>query len=97
MKPKKLILAALVLANGLLALALIGAVRPLPEAFGQAGGAGSFLAVTAKPAAQSYEVVWLLDLPGDKLYAFYPPRAAGRDVTSTEPRDLAKDFVKQTP
>jgi hypothetical protein len=95
MSTKKLILATLVLANGLLALALLAAAQPLPTALGQpGGGAGSFLAVTAKPEARSYHVVWLLDLPGDKLYAFYPPSAARRDLVATEPRDLVVDFQK---
>jgi len=94
MKHKRLIIALLALANGVLTLALLAAMNPLPQAFAQGGAAGSFLAVSAKPGGQSYHVLWVLDLPSDKLYAFYPPTAARRDVVPTEPRDLAKDFEK---
>lgn len=95
MKPKNLLVAALVLINGLLGLGLLFAADLAAPAFGQpAGGPGSFLAVTAKPEAQSYHVVWVLDLPSDKLYALYPQNASKRDVIATQPRELARDFEK---
>lgn len=95
MQSKKLIVAVLAVVNGMLGLALLAAAGSLEPAFGQpAGGPGSFLAVTAKPEAQSYHVVWILDLPGDKLFALYPPNASKRDVIASQPRELAKDFQK---
>ena len=83
------------LAIGLLGLGLLFAAELAAPALGQpAGGPGSFLAVTAKPEAQSYHVVWVLDLPSDKLYALYPQNASKRDVVATQPRELARDFEK---
>lgn len=83
-------------------LALAGAVffstPRAPAAFAQAGvQPGAFLAVTAKSEGQSYDVLWVLDLANDKLFAFYPSPPNVRSLVVTEPRDLIADFGRQTP
>jgi hypothetical protein len=78
----------------LLALLLVGTYS-LPAAYAQGGARpGDFACVTAKSAGQSYEVLYVLDVPTDKLYAFYPASGAANQLTAAPPRDLAADFSR---
>jgi hypothetical protein len=83
----------------LLAVLTIGTYPP-SAAYAQPGArAGDFVCVTAKTASQSYDVLYVLDVPARKLYGFYPSgRGRGRLVASP-PRDLKADFqgAQQTP
>ncbi len=77
----------------LLALLLFGSYS-LPAAYAQAGGrAGDFSLVTAKAAAQNYDVVYVLDRPARKLHAFYPTGRGG--FAYAQWRDLVSDFRGQ--
>ena len=79
--------------NLLLLAALLLGTSSLPQAFAQARGkAGEFVAVTAKAPARSYDVLYVLDSSEQLLYAFYPTRMAGGQLTWSPPRDLRKDF-----
>lgn len=76
----------------LLAALLLSASNP-PQAFAQSRGkTGEFVAVTAKAPARSYDVLYVLDSREQLLYAFYPTRVAGGQLTWSPPRDLRKDF-----
>lgn len=98
MNRKRTIVVFLILLNSVLGLALWAEANPTPSAFAQAGGPrGSMLSVTAKAEGNSFDALWLLDLSSDKLYAFYPPMPAGREIQPLAPRDLRSDFAGQTP
>jgi hypothetical protein len=76
----------------LLALLILGGHSP-PMAYAQTSArAGDFLCVTANVAGQSYDALYVLDLPSRKLYAFYPTDARSNQLVATQPRDLLKDF-----
>ncbi len=93
---KRSIISGLAVVNAVLVAALGLASRPDPTAFAQgAGRSGGFISVTAKAAGQSYDVVYVLDVPGRKLYGYYPPGGQGGKLKPTPPRDLMKDFGKQ--
>ena len=90
---------AIVLLVGLNLLFLVAlwvtSFSPSP-AYGQTGGrAGEFLSVTAKAAGQTYDVLYILDVPGRKLYAFYPSGGRTEQLVAAQPRDLAQDFTGQ--
>ena len=80
--------------NLLLLLVLLGTAFPSNTVFAQAGASrgGAFLSVVAKPAGQSYDVLYLVDVPNRKLHAVYPPNQANRQLSTAPPRDLAVDF-----
>ncbi len=78
----------------LLGLLIAGTYSP-NAAFAQAGGrSGGFLTVTAKAAGQSYDVLYVLDVPGKKMHAFYPKRGQGRKYAYGKFRDLKADFER---
>lgn len=90
---KRCIIAILGGINLLLAAALILASQPAPSAFAQRGArAGNFVSVTAKASGQSYDVLYVLDVPGQKLHGYYPAGGRGGNLIATPPRDLAQDF-----
>ena len=76
----------------LLAALVIGSYS-LPAARAQSGArAGDFVCVTADAAGQEYDVLYVLDLPARKLYAFYPTSARANQLVAAAPRDLERDF-----
>jgi len=87
---------AVVLLAGLNVILLLALLTPRlgsPAAFAQPGPRGpGYLCVTAKPAGQTYDVLYLLDPAAQKLHAFYPGLPQNRQLTRAEPRDLKKDF-----
>ncbi len=90
---KRSVIALLVGLNLFLLAALVMESVPAPAAFGQAGArAGDFVCVTAKAGGQTYDVLYILDVPGRKLHALYPPSQRERQVVPARPRDLDKDF-----
>jgi hypothetical protein len=93
---KRSIITWLAVFNAVLVAALVLASRPDSPAFAQgAGPSGGFASVTAKAAGQSYDVLYVLDVPGRKLYGYYPGGGQGGKIMPTPPRDLMKDFGKQ--
>ena len=79
----------------LLAVLLFGSYS-LPAAYAQVGARpGDFACVTAKVAGQTYDVLYVLDVPSRKLYAFYPTGGHTNQLAATQPRDLAKDFDRK--
>ena len=50
--------------------------------------------MTAKPAGQSYDVLYMLDPAAHKLHAFYPGLPQTKQLSHAEPRDLKADFGK---
>lgn len=96
MLTKRSILSVLILVNaGLFALLLMSSAK-LPSATAQtAARRGDFVAVTATPAGRTFDVVWTLDVPEQKLYALYPTQQSGPpNFVAAEPRDLVRDFNK---
>ena len=76
----------------LLAVLMLGSYS-LPTAYAQVGARpGDFACVTAKVAGQTYDVLYVLDVPSRKLYAFYPTGGHTNQLAATQPRDLAQDF-----
>ncbi len=93
---KRSIITWLAVVNALLVTALVLASRSDSLAFAQgAGRSGGFVSVTAKASGQSYDVVYVLDVPGRKLYGYYPVGGQGGKIKPTPPRDLMQDFGKQ--
>ncbi len=85
----------LVILNLTLLAALLAACFELPGAYAQPGGrGGEFLCVTAKPASQAYDVLYVLDPAAHKLHAMYPAMAPAKQLSRAAPRDLKKDFAK---
>lgn len=79
--------------NLFLLAALIISSYSLPAAFAQGSArAGDFACVTANVAGQTYDVLYIVDIRGQKLYAFYPAGGRRNQLTASEPRDLQKDF-----
>jgi hypothetical protein len=92
---KRSVIVLLIGLNLLLATVLMVGSYSLPAAFAQVGGqprAGDFLCVTAKPAGQSYDVVYVLDSDKRKLHAFYPTSARSPKYSYGQFVDLAVDF-----
>lgn len=90
---KRSLIVLLAVVNLILAGGILAARTHLSPAFAQTGNRpGAYLAVTAKPDALNYHVVWILDLNEDKLFAFLPPYLHVRDLVNTAPRDLVVDF-----
>ena len=96
MLTKRTLVVLLVVANLILGAALLTSTTSLPPAFAQAGlRSGEFLCVTAKPSGQSYDVLYVLDVPSRQLHAFYPGLPQSKNLTQAQPRDLSKDFGLQ--
>ena len=92
---KRSVITALIFANLCLLAALLSVCFSLPIAYAQPGGrGGEYVCVTAKPASQSYDVLYILDSAAHRLHAFYPGLPQSKQLTRAEPRDLKKDFDK---
>jgi hypothetical protein len=96
-KAKRSAICLLALFNTVLLLALLAAVHERGEVFAQGPGGrpGNFAMVSAKVASQTYEVLYWLDVPARKLYAFYPGPPPRNERVSAPPRDLDKDFGRK--
>ncbi len=98
MLKKQGIIVLLVGANLLLLATLIIVAAPMPAAHAQqaAGGrAGDFLTVSAKPLGQSYDVIYILDVPQRKLHTFFPENTQTKFLRPAPPVDLAEYFRTQ--
>ena len=92
---KRSAMTVLIVVNLCLLAALLSVCFSMPIAFAQPGGrGGEYVCVTAKPASQSYDVLYVLDSAAHKLHAFYPGLPQSKQLTRAEPRDLKKDFDK---
>ena len=92
---KRFAITMLIFANMFLLAALLSACFSLPIANAQPGGrGGDYVCVTAKPASQSYDVLYILDPAAHRLHAFYPGLPQSKQLSRAEPRDLKKDFGK---
>lgn len=89
---KRSIIVVLAGLNALLALGLLAGIISLPRAYAQSGRGGGFVSVSAKPASQAYDVVYILDRQQEKLHAFYPANAQSGKFLYGQYRDLKKDF-----
>ena len=89
---KRFVITALVGLNlFLLAVLLIGSYT-LPAAQAQSGGrAGDFLTVTALAAGQAYDVLYVVDVPNRKMYAFAP---GTKSIDFVGYAHLKKDFKR---
>lgn len=94
MRMKRSCIVFLLILNAVLLAALLLSRPVLPAAVAQAGATarGGFLAVTAKPAGQSFDVLYVVDLPNKKLHAFCPPSSQNKGIEHVDVRDLKKDF-----
>lgn len=83
--------------NVLLVVALLAGALSSPSAFAQSPGGrpGDFICVTAKTAGQTYDAVFLLDVPARKLHAMYPANVQQKQLSYAQFRDLDKDFRKK--
>ena len=96
MSGKRFFITLLVVVNLLLLAALIIGNYPPATARAQVvGGPGQFVSVTGKTAGQTGDVLYLLDVPERKLYAFHPSPTQRDRLVPTAPRDLAQDFQRQ--
>ncbi len=94
MLSRRSIIALLVGLNVLLGVIMLAGARFLPtaSAAGKGARAGDFMCVTAKPAGQSFDVVYILDKAERKLHAFYPTSARAPKYSYGKSRDLGADF-----
>ncbi len=93
---KRCAIALLVGLNLLLLAVLVFSSYSLPFAHALGDGRpGDFASVTAKAGGQSYDVLYVLDLPDRKLYAFYSTSAQTRRLAAAPPRDLSLDFPRK--
>lgn len=91
--PKRSLITALIVANLCLLMALLSVFLTLPTTYAQGGGRGvDYLCVTAKPAGQSYDVLYVLDPAAQQLHAFYPGSPQNKQLLRAESRDLKIDF-----
>ena len=92
---KRSVIALLVGLNVLLLFALVAGSHS-PPAYAQGGmRSGEYLAVTAKVAGQTQNVLYVLDVRERQLYAFFPTKANTTQLVTLGPRDLAKDFGRK--
>lgn len=92
---KRPAITVLIVVNLCLLAALLSVCFSLPIAHAQPGGrGGEYVCVTAKPASQSYDVLYVLDPAAHRLHAFYPGMPQSKQLSRAEPRDLKKDFGK---
>jgi hypothetical protein len=95
MGTKRTIIGLLAGLNLVLLLALVLSLSWLPPAYAQArpgGRAGDYVMVTAKAAGQSYDVLYVLNVPERKLFALYPANVQTKQLAEGGFRDLSKDF-----
>lgn len=97
MMNKRAVISALVVFNIVLTLILLATATSLPRANAQtfAGHAGDFVCVTAKGSGQSYDVLFMLDVPNQKLHAFYPGNVQSKQLQYGKFRDLKADFGRK--
>ncbi len=89
---KRATIVALVGVNLLLLAALIVGSYSLPAAHAQPRSrAGDFVSVTAGVTGQSYDVLYVLDVPERTLHAFVPT-IPSRELEYAGSRNLADDF-----
>lgn len=95
---KRSIIAGLVGVNLLLLGLMVVETYSLPAAFAAGGRGGTYACVTAKVAGQSHDVVYVLAQTrnGDKLHAYYPTSIQANKFGHAKPRDLDKDFDRNT-
>ena len=92
---KRSIIVLLAGLNLLLLGLLVAGTYSLPAAMAQnSGRAGDFVTVTAKPAGQAYDVVYVLDVPAEKLHALYPANFQQKKYGYGQFVDLAAEFAK---
>src|SRR3989304_4362452 len=92
---KRSAITALIVVNLCLLTALLSVCFSLPIAYAQPGGrGGEYVCVTAKPASQSYVVLYVLDPAAHKLHAFYPGLPQSKQLSHAEPRALTAEFGK---
>ena len=92
---KRSAITVLVVVNLCLLAALLSVCFSLPIANAQPGArGGEYVCVTAKPASQTYDVLYVLDPAAHRLHAFYPGLPQSKQLSRAEPRDLKKDFDK---
>jgi ABC-type Fe3+-siderophore transport system permease subunit len=90
---RRVLLALLVGINVILALALTMSTLSSPGAYAQVGvGGGQYLMAAAKAQGRSSDAFYVLDIPGQMLYAFIPGLPQRSELQQAEPRDLKKDF-----
>ena len=90
---KRALIVLLIGINVLLFVALVVGSYSLPTAYAQVSPSGSRLVcVTAKAAGRSYDVLYTVDFPTHRMYAFYPSGGRTERLLATPPRDLPKDF-----
>jgi len=78
--------------NLLLGALLLGHMVRLPAAHAQSARPGDFVTVTAKTTGRNFDVLYVLDVPQQKLYGLFPGNPQTRQLVSTRPRDLNEDF-----
>ena len=94
MPSKRSIVVALVGMNLFLLGALILSSYSLPAAYAQrAGYAANYVTVTCE-VDESYDVLYLVDLPTRRLHAFLPSREAEGRLEYVDSRDLQQDFSR---
>lgn len=95
---KRSLVVLLVGLNLMLLAALLISSYSLPAAYAQGRGrSGDFVAVTAQALGQSYDVLYVLDVPERQLYAFYPQNTTTKQLRWTPPVDMKKAFEPQSP
>ncbi len=93
MNSKRPIITLLIVVNLCLLTGLLSALIALPKTYAQGGGRrADYLCVTAKPAGQSYDVLYVLDQSSQQLHAFYPGSPQNKQLSRAESRDLKLDF-----
>ena len=89
---KHTLIIALVGLNLFLLAAVLFSVAPPSQAQAQAvGGAGNYLLVSAE-VQNSYDGIYIIDLPQRLLHAFILNRARPIEIEYRDTRDLAQDF-----
>ncbi|MCG3131246.1 MAG: hypothetical protein FLDDKLPJ_02024 [Phycisphaerae bacterium] len=90
---KRTIVVALAGLNLLLLTALILVAEPTPAAHAQAGPGGrGYLCATASVTGQEYEVLYILDMGGRRLYSLGPTNPQSGKLEYFGVRDLKQDF-----
>ncbi|MCC7292125.1 MAG: hypothetical protein IT449_08715 [Phycisphaerales bacterium] len=99
MLTRRSLVVALVGVNLLLALGLLLAADPLPTAYAQAGAGGGrgYLCATAAVSGQEFEMLYIADLQGRRLYALGPINAQTKALEFLGVRDLRADFRGEAP
>ena len=94
MLSKRSAIVLLVGLNLLLLVAVLAQSIALPRAAAQPGAGNSDLvSVTAKSRGQTYDVLYVLDVPQQKLHAIYRTPLPRNRLVAAPPRDLTRDFA----